>query len=106
MEERIAVAENAPAFCKKRRRLFNDIEISFYKCSEKASSRPSPKEKATKTQPSLLAINYTVQIFDYAKHGYKDEVVDIKIKIVMQHRPFSIGEGIRGMRLAEQRTEP
>jgi hypothetical protein len=64
IEESIVVAENAPTFCKNRRRLFDGIEICFYKCnkvSRKEYTKVSLSRKRTlrllnKSLPSLREI--------------------------------------------------
>jgi hypothetical protein len=44
----------------------------------------------------------TIGLFENVDQRYWVDVVVIKFRIMLQHRPFSEGEGIRGMRLDEQ----
>jgi len=39
-----------------------------------------------------------IRVFENAEQRYKDDVLDMKFGYIMQHRPFSFGEGIREMR--------
>ena len=52
MDVKNAVAENIPAFCKKRRRLVSGMIISFHKSSEK-----------------LQAASHELQAASYETHG-------------------------------------
>ena len=56
--------------------------------------RRRPSEHSPGFAKSLILIGH----FANAEQRYNDDVVDMKSGFVMQHRPFSQGEGIRGMR--------
>jgi len=61
-------------------------------CIEAASSRPSPKEKATSTQPLLFREFDNKSHFENAEWRYKADVVDMKLIKEMQYRLLSFGE--------------
>jgi hypothetical protein len=60
-------------------------------CRE-ASSRPSPKEKAIRAQPSLIGNSNSIGAFENVEQRYKDDVVVMRLIKDVQHRLLSFGE--------------
>jgi hypothetical protein len=61
--------------------------------------REPPKEGLSTHRPRFLEMLITIGNSESAEYRYEDDVVVMKFRFLMQHRPFPFGEGIRGMRL-------
>ncbi len=82
--------------------LFKDADN--YRLFENDGQRTSPKlsilrqalERGTRHSPCFSETPMIIGLFENDEQGYKEEVVDMKSGLAMQHRPFYFGEGKEG----------